>query len=710
MGPLIITNFVVGGMCLAIALLHMVIFIRRPELKANFFFALMCLCVAVNVFSENWVYRAVDLSTFLPAYKIQIAFQGIQWIFLTWFIAFYTGASRRWLAMTVTGAYALAVIVHIISPHGILYSNINEVYQVTLAWGESITYASGSANKWRFVADAGWILLIYLAVESCVRLAHRGNRRRALLLGASLFVFLGLAYLQGTLIDLGIVGPPAVFNISFLGLILVMGTSLTGEVVRASVLSRKVESNERRWRSLLENVKLLVAGIDREGRINYVNPYLIEITEYQAGEMIGRPFVELVPEQERNDFLQRYQNAMKGSLNPHYQGTILPKSGSPRHIFWSNVILRDAHEKINGILSVGADMTERLEAESARDLAIQELEAFKNRLEDENIYLKEELQSRNGFTEIVGESNSLLYVLSRVQQVAETDATVLVQGETGVGKELISRTIHEASPRAKMPLVKVNCAALPANLVESELFGHVSGAFTGADQLRKGRFELADGGTILLDEISELSLETQAKLLRVLQESQFERVGGSETLTVDVRIIAITNRILKDEIAAGRFRADLFYRLNVYPITVPPLRNRKDDIPLLIKYFVPRIASRMGKTVDKIPPYVMDQLTSYEWPGNVRELRNVLERAIITSQDRILNLPERIGSDATRSTEVDCSNGFSTLEAIERRHIMRVLEATGWLISGPKGAAQVLGLNPSTLRSRLKKLAIQRQT
>jgi len=187
--------------------------------------------------------------------------------------------------------------------------------------------------------------------------------------------------------------------------------------------------------------------------------------------------------------------------------------------------------------------------------------------------------------------------------------------------------------------------------VESELFGHVSGAFTGAEQMRKGRFELADGGTILLDEISELPLEIQAKLLRVLQESQFERVGGSETLTVDVRFIAITNRVLKDEIAAGRFRADLFYRLNVYPITVPPLRIRKDDIPLLVKYFVPNIASRMGKTVDKIPPHVMDQLTSYEWPGNVRELKNVLERAIITSQDRILNLPERIGSDAARSTE-----------------------------------------------------------
>jgi transcriptional regulator with GAF, ATPase, and Fis domain len=203
-------------------------------------------------------------------------------------------------------------------------------------------------------------------------------------------------------------------------------------------------------------------------------------------------------------------------------------------------------------------------------------------------------------------------------------------------------------------------------------------------------------------------LETQAKLLRVLQESQFERVGGSETLTVDVRFIATTNRILKDEIAAGRFRADLFYRLNVYPITIPPLRNRKDDIPLLIQYFVPRIASPLGKTVDKIPPHVMDQLTSYEWPGNVRELRNVLERAIITSQDRILILPERIGSDATQSTEVNASNGFSTLEAIERQHIMRVLEATGWRISGPKGTAEILGLNPSTLRSRLKKLGIQR--
>jgi PAS domain S-box-containing protein len=709
MGPLIITNFVIGGMCLAVALLHMVIFIRRPELKTDLYFALMCFCTAANVFSEIWVYQAIDLSTFLPAHKMQVVFQGLQWIFLAWFIAFYTGATRRWLAMTVTGAYALAVSVHIILPHGILYSNINEVYQVTLAWGESITYANGSANKWRFVADAGWILLIYLAVESCVRLGRHGDRRRALLLGASLFVFLGLAYLQGTLIDLGVVGPPAVLNISFLGLVLVMGTALTGEVVQASVLSRQVESNERRWRSLLENVKLLVAGIDRDGRINYVNPYLIEITGYKADEIIGRPFAELVPEQERHDLLQRCQNAMKGSLNPHYQGTVLPKSGSPRHIFWSNVILRDSHEKINGILSVGADFTERLEAESARDLAIQELEAFKNRLEDENVYLKEELQSRNGFSEIVGESNSLLYVLSRVQQVAETDATVLVQGETGVGKELISRAIHEAGHRAKMPFVKLNCASLQPNLVESELFGHERGAFTGADRLRKGRFELADGGTLLLDEISELPFATQAKLLRVLQEGQFERVGGSQTLSVDVRLIATTNRKLKDEILEGRFRSDLFYRLNVYPITVPLLRDRLEDIPLLVQHFVVRIAKEVGKKIDQVPPYVMARMRDYDWPGNIRELRNVLEQAVIISPDHVLQLPKGFGASSPQAAPANSANGFDSLEAVEKEHLLKVLDATGWRVSGPKGAATILGLNPSTLRFRIKKLGIMKR-
>jgi len=337
------------------------------------------------------------------------------------------------------------------------------------------------------------------------------------------------------------------------------------------------------------------------------------------------------------------------------------------------------------------------------------LETLKNRLEEENIYLKSEIQDARLFSKIVGKSNALVYVLSRVKDVAETDATVLVQGETGTGKELITRAIHEQSKRSEKPFVKVNCAALPSSLVESELFGHERGAFTGAEQLRKGRFELADGGTLFLDEISELTLETQTKLLRVLQDGEFERVGGSQTLKVDVRVISATNHDLNQEVEKGRFRPDLFYRLNVYPITVPPLRKRREDIPLLVEHFIPQIASRIGKHIDQISPLMMEQSMGYDWPGNVRELKNVLERAIITTPDSVLRLPSEFNQTTVKQPKnVDVMENLSTLDDMERRHILTVLKTTNWRISGPDGAAKILDLNPSTLRSRIKKLDIKR--
>ncbi|MGD9139372.1 MAG: sigma 54-interacting transcriptional regulator, partial [Desulfobacterales bacterium] len=378
---------------------------------------------------------------------------------------------------------------------------------------------------------------------------------------------------------------------------------------------------------------------------------------------------------------------------------------------WYHIVslpIKDQSGRVVNVLESSTDITERKQTEAARDILMQELEALKAKLEDENIYLRQELQNQSGFNEIVGESNSLLYVLTKVKQVANSDATVLIQGETGVGKELIARAIHQSSRRADKPFVKLNCAALPMNLVESELFGHEKGAFTGADQVRKGRFELAHGGSLLLDEISELPLETQAKLLRVLQEGQFERVGGSKTMSVDVRIIAITNRTLKAEVLEGQFRSDLYYRLNVYPLTVPPLRDRIKDIPLLVQYFVTQIAGKMGKRIDQIPSYVITRLEQYDWPGNVRELRNLLEQAVIRSSNHILQLPKGFAELPSEAAAPNTTNGFDSLKTVERQHMVKVLEATGWRISGPKGAATILGINPSTLRFRMKKLGIRK--
>jgi PAS domain S-box-containing protein len=329
-------------------------------------------------------------------------------------------------------------------------------------------------------------------------------------------------------------------------------------------------------------------------------------------------------------------------------------------------------------------------------------------LREETAYLKKEIKDLDNFEQIVGHSRTLQKVLHSVQQVAETDSTVLILGETGTGKELVARAVHRHGHRSDKPFIKLNCAVLPANLVESELFGHESGAFTGAERRQRGRFELADRGTFFLDEIGELSLEVQAKLLRVLQEGQFERVGGARTLSVDVRVIAASNCNLQQEILAGRFRADLFYRLNVYPITVPPLRDRKEDIPLLVEYFVARISSRIRKVIRHIPALTIEQLIAYDWPGNVRELKNVIERAIITSPGDALHLPEPLGKSLQHmeSAAPDQKSELPTLETIERNYITRVLQATGWRLSGPKGAARILDVNPSTLRYRIKKLGI----
>jgi formate hydrogenlyase transcriptional activator len=361
-------------------------------------------------------------------------------------------------------------------------------------------------------------------------------------------------------------------------------------------------------------------------------------------------------------------------------------------------------------MGVVFDITERKQAEQDLNAALVEIRGLKERLEEENIYLKEEISEVKGFEQIVGKSDVLKYVLTRVEQVAKTDATVLLQGETGVGKELIARAIYEKSSRSEEPYVKVNCATLPEALVESELFGHERGAFTGADRQRKGRFELADGGTILLDEVSELPAGTQAKLLRVLQEGEFERVGGSSTIKVKVRVIAATNRKLHDEVSADRFRQDLFYRLNVYPITVPPLRQRREDIPLLVRHYARQIGERLGKSISEVPAQVIREFTKYNWPGNIRELQNVIERAVIVSSDGVLRLPEPlVQTGIAPDGEGETFKGpmkVSTLDEAERDHILRALEATGWRIEGPKGAAAMLKVHPSTLRFRMKKLGL----
>ena len=330
-----------------------------------------------------------------------------------------------------------------------------------------------------------------------------------------------------------------------------------------------------------------------------------------------------------------------------------------------------------------------------------EIEQLKQRLEKENIYLQEEIKLLAEHTEIVGQSKGMKKILVQAEQVARTDSTVLLMGETGTGKELLARSIHRMSSRKDRPLVTVNCASLPPTLIESELFGRERGAYTGALTKMVGRFEVADGSTLFLDEIGELPLDLQSKLLRVLEEGKFERLGSTKTLRVDVRIIAATNRDIVQEVKEGRFRKDLYYRLNVFPIAIPSLRERREDIPLIVWAFVREFQKRMGKEIESIPRKSMDALQSYPWPGNVRELRNVIERAMIVSSGKTLSVqvPKFVSSEIEETP---------ILEDAERRHILSVLERTGWRVAGKGGAAEILGLNRSTLLSKMKKLGIRR--
>jgi formate hydrogenlyase transcriptional activator len=341
-------------------------------------------------------------------------------------------------------------------------------------------------------------------------------------------------------------------------------------------------------------------------------------------------------------------------------------------------------------------------------MAFQQIAELKNKLAEEKLYLEDEIRTEFNFEEIVGDSSALRQILQQVETVALTDSTVLILGETGTGKELIARAIHNLSARRDHTFVKLNCSAIPTGLLESELFGHERGAFTGAIALKIGRFELAHGGTLFLDEVGDIPVELQPKLLRVLQEQEFERLGGTRTIHTNARLVAATNRDLAGMVGAREFRSDLYYRLNVFPILAPPLRERREDIPLLVRYFAQKLSRRMNKRIETIPAEAMDAMIRYRWPGNIRELENFVERAVILSRDSTLQAP--IAELRTIDAPPLPSAEPATRDEAEREHILKVLRETDWMIGGANGAAARLGMKRTTLQSRMKKLGISRQS
>jgi formate hydrogenlyase transcriptional activator len=459
-------------------------------------------------------------------------------------------------------------------------------------------------------------------------------------------------------------------------------------------LQIKLKESEQRYRDLFDEAPIAYVNEGLDSKFIKANSAALKILGIKPEEvesMYGKTLVADNPENQKR--LQEAFASIQRGEDTH--GVVLElkrkDNGQPVWIQWYSKPDPGGKSTRTMFIDITAQVL---------------LEQEKQRLQAQNQYLQEEIKLTYNFEEIISKSNTFQKVLRQIEQVAATDATVLILGESGTGKELIARAIHNISNRSKKPLVKVNCATLPANLIESELFGHEKGAFTGALDKKIGRFELANGGTIFLDEIGELPVELQAKLLRVLQEGEFERLGNPHTIKINTRVIAATNRNLQSAIEKKEFREDLFYRLNVFPVVCPPLRDRKEDIPLLVKHFCQKHEGKIGIRIKDVPNKVMVALMDYDWPGNIREMENIIERAMILSTNGILEYGDWI------PTEKISSNGkpaASRLEDIERNHIIETLNKTGWKVSGEKGAAKILGLNPTTLEARMKKLGIKRE-
>ena len=669
-----------AGVALFAGLVSLFTGLHREGDKMDIVFGFLCLSIFIYFIFPPVGFIIHDNPPYPALIIVKRVFHVLFFCLFPWFVNLYTGYKRKTLPVTVAILYSVGYFI--------------------------MAFAKDSIPPlWiKFVIVAIAVIIVHGFIAVKYQFKH-GEKDKAKWFQAAMIIFLVLYVVSAIyqididyfrkILHIDLFYPINLFPLLFITL---MGIRLRANSIQKLRLEKELRSKNRQWESLMQHMQLIVVHTDVNGKLNYINPFGVSLLNYKnPSELIGRNWYDyFLPVPEAGNIREIFQKAIQEKESvPQYKNIVVTKDGDEKTITWTTELTFDGSGAIEGLMNLGVDITDQ-------ENAFQQIQNMKAELEKENLMLKGEPIPEWMQQEIVGKSDAIVYAIQKAKKVAVTQATVLLEGETGVGKELFADLIQRSSLRNQKPFVKVNCGALPAELIEDELFGHEKGAFTGAITGRKGRFEIADGGTIFLDEIGELPLTLQPKLLRVLQNGEFERVGGQQTIKVDVRVIAATNRSLGAESKNGKFRDDLFYRLNVFPITIPTLRDRKDDIPMLVQFFVERKSKKYGKVFKNINKSDLNHLSQYDWPGNIREMRNVIERAVINSESETIRLD--LFYQAVNNK--DKLHSSSSLEELEKEHILKVLRETNWRVSGEAGAAEKLGMNPSTLRSRIKKLNI----
>jgi PAS domain S-box-containing protein len=672
---------VTAGMALVSGLINLIAGLNKEGEKTELVFGILCLCGFLFLILPPGGFVLEDNPPYAADLKFKRIFIWAYYALLPFFIEYYSNYKKRFVSYSIVFLLAISYI--------------------------SMFFTKNDHAAWFYISRVALGLILYYGMAASIYGIREKKIREARWLMAAMIIY-GILYLISTvnLVEMQaierVLGVTVFFpsHLNMIAFIVIMGIRLRVNTQEKLRLEKQVRWRDTRWNLLVKNMELMIVELDSDARIMFLNPYALRKLGYkQETELLKKNWFEQFAANEDGAILNAfYQKSMiEQTPMPGVNTKLKTRDGDNLVVNWTNVFVYNKDDSIRGIMKIGMDNTEQVKS-------FEQIQMLKNELEKENLLLKSEKLGAQTEHDLIGQSDAILYAVQKSKQVATTNAGVLLLGETGSGKELFANLVHRNSFRNNHVFVKVNCAAIPNELIESELFGHEKGAFTSAIATRKGKFEIADGGTIFLDEIGELPLALQPKLLRVLQAGEFERIGGHQVIKVDVRVIAATNRNLQQEVRAGNFREDLFYRLNVFPITIPPLRNRKDDIPLFISHFVNKYAKEFNKEVYEVSKADLTRLCEYSWPGNIRELINLVERSVIVSRGTQLEIDWQMETSGNSNG----NNAKVLMEDVEKAHILKILQECNWKINGDDGAASKLGIHPSTLRSKLKKLQIER--